>query len=180
MSDAQLLDIAAHEAGHAVIAIILGFLGGRVTIKPTTDALGTAEHFPVLFMPRRRYRPNAKSLARAGILVSLAGPIAALDLRDVPIDDSCNGDIKNAYAEAKAAGIEHEVKRLITYTHHLVHRHREKIARVAYELVERKSGTMSAHMVHRLTFHSKAEFRRMRRRLLAVRHKLAVSPRQPK
>jgi hypothetical protein len=175
MSDNKF-DIAVHEAGHAVIALVLGFLGGRVTIKPTTDALGTAEHFPVLFMPRRYYRPNAKSLARAGILVSLAGPIAALDLRDVPIDSRCNGDVKNAYAGAKAAGIEHEVERLITYAHRLVHRHREKIARVAYELVERKSGTMSAYMVHRFAFQTKAEFRRKRRKMLAVKRKNAAAP----
>ena len=171
MSDNKF-DIAVHEAGHAVIALVLGFLGGRVTIKPTADALGTAEHFPVLFMPRRYYRPkNPKSLARAGILVSLAGPIAALDLRDAAIDSRSNDDIKNAYAKAKAAGIEHEVERLITYAHRLVHRHREKIARVAYELAERKSGTMSAYMVHRFAFHTKAEFRRMRRKMLAARRK---------
>jgi hypothetical protein len=103
MSDDELFDIAVHEAGHAVIAIVLGFLGGRVTIKPTPDALGTAWHYPVLFMPRRHYRPNAKSLARAGILVSLAGPMAALDLRDAPIDSRCNSDAENAYAKAKAA-----------------------------------------------------------------------------
>jgi hypothetical protein len=60
---------------------------------------------------------------------------------------------------------------LTAYARRLVHRHREKIARVAYELVERKSGTLSEHMVHRLTFHSKAEFRRKRRKLLAARRK---------
>ena len=52
-----------------------------------------------------------------------------------------------------------------------MYRHREKIASVAYELVERKSGTMSAYMVHRLTFYTKAEFRRMRRTLLAAKRK---------
>ena len=68
------LDIAVHEAGHAVIARVLGFLGGRVTIKPTTDALGTAEYFRVFYKPRRYYRPNAKSLARAVILVRWLAP----------------------------------------------------------------------------------------------------------
>jgi hypothetical protein len=173
MSDDELLDTAVHEAGHAVITIILGFLGGRVTIQPTPDALGTAEYSRVLFMPRRYYCPNAKSFARAVILANFAGPIAALYLRGVPIDSSCNGgDAEQVYTEAKAAGIEHEVERLAAYACRLVHRHREKIARVACELVERKSGTMSAHMVHRLTFHSKAEFRRKRRKLLAVRRKM--------
>ena len=167
MSDGRLLDIAVHEAGHAVIALVLGFLGGRVTIKPTPDALGTAEYLRLLYMPRRYYRPNAKSLARASILVSLAGPMAS----GAPIDSRCNSDIEHAYAEAKAAGIEHEVERLAAYACCLVHRHREKIARVAHELVRRKSGTMSAYMVHRFTFHSKAEFRRMRRKLLAARRK---------
>jgi hypothetical protein len=163
------LDIAVHEAGHAVIARVLGFLGGRVTIKPTTDALGTAEYFRVFYKPRRYYRPpNAKSLARAVILVQMAGPIAAFCFRDVPMDASCGGDFERAIAEAKAAGIEHERKRLIRYAYHLVQRHHEKITRVASELVERKSGTMSAYMVHRFTFHSKTEFRRMRRKMLAA------------
>ena len=71
------------------------------------------------------------------------------------MDASCDGDFKRAIAEAKAAGIEHERKRLIRYAYHLVQRHHEKITRVASELVERKSGTMSAYMVHRFTFHSK-------------------------
>lgn len=164
-------DIAAHEAGHAVIAIMLGLLGGSVTIKPAGETLGTAEYFPVLFMPRRRYRPSAKSLARANILVSLAGPVAALYFRDVPIDGRCGFDAERVYAEAKAAGIEHEVERLSSYACRLVYRHREKIVRVARELVARKSGTMSASMVHRFTFHSKAEFRRMRRQFLAIRRK---------
>jgi hypothetical protein len=175
MSDDKLLDTAVHEAGHAVIAIKLGFPSGRVTIKPTTDALGTAEYSRVLIKPRRYYRPNAKSFARAVILVNFAGPIAALYLRGVSINSRCNGgDAEQVRAEAKAAGIEHEIERLATYACRLVYRHREKIARVAYELVGRKSGTMSAHMVHRFTFHSKAEFRRMRRKLLAARRKWAV------
>ena len=75
---------------HTLWPLALGFLGGRVTIKPTTDALGTAEYFQLLYKPRRYYRPNAKSLARAVILVRFAGPIAALYLRDVPIDGRCN------------------------------------------------------------------------------------------
>ena len=102
MSDDELLDIAVHEAGHAVVALILGFRGGRVTIKPTADALGTAEYFQLLYMPRRYYRPNAKSLARAVILVRLAGPIAALYLRDVPIDGRCNSaHAERVYAERR-------------------------------------------------------------------------------
>ena len=112
-----------------------------MTIKPTTDALGTAEYFRVFYKPRRYYRPpNAKSLARAVILVQMAGPIAAFCFRDVPMDASCGGDFERAIAEAKAAGIEHERKRLIRYAYHLVQRHHEKITRVASELVERKSG----------------------------------------
>ena len=145
MSDDELLDILMHDAGHAVVALVLGFLGGRVTIKPTTDALGTAEYFRVFYKPRRYYHPNTKSLARAVILVHMAGPIAAFYLRDVPMDASCNDDFKNAYAEANTAGIEHERKRLNQYAFRLVQRHCEKITRVASELVERKSGgTMSA------------------------------------
>lgn len=165
------LDIAMHEARHAVIARVLGLLGGPVTIKPTTDALGTAEYSRVLYKPRRYYRPNTKSLARAVILVQMAGPMAAFCLRGVRMDARCGDDFERAIAEAKAAGIERERKRLNQYAYHLVQRHHEKITRVASELVERKSGTMSAYMVHRFTFHSKTEFRRMRRKMLAAQKK---------
>ena len=156
-----------------MIILILGFSGGRVTVKPARNARGTAEYSRVLIKPRRYYRPNAKSFARAVILANFAGPIAALYLRGVPIDSRWNGgDAEQVYAEAKAAGIEHEVDRLATYACRLVYRHREKITRVAYELVRRKSGAMSAYMVHRFTFHSKAEFRRMRRKRLAARRQV--------
>jgi hypothetical protein len=171
----RLFDIAVHEAGHAVIALVLGLIGGTVTIKPTPDALGTAKYSPVLIRPRRYYRPNAKSLARAGILVTLAGPVAALDLCGVRIDSRCNDDANSVYTEAKAAGIEHEVHRLTAYTRRLVMRHRDKIGRVADELYQRKSGTMSSYMVRRFTYHSRAEWRAMRRKLLAARRKRAAS-----
>jgi hypothetical protein len=168
-------DIAVHEAGHAVVALVLGFVVTKVTIKPTPT---TPEEHGEMLLGRmeyisdesRGYRRNPKSMARAQILVALGGPCAGFIMRRINIDaDGCIGDFVSVFTKAKEAGIEHEVDRLIRYACRMVIRHYEKIARVAHELDRRKHGTLNWYWVHRHAYHTRSQWRALRRKVLARR-----------
>jgi len=166
--DNHLFDVAVHEAAHFVIANMFGLLNGEVTIKPTETARGLAICYPYFLWPNRQRRPNSKSIARARILVYMAGPVAAYIMRDVNIADDRNGsDIEEISVLAKDANIEHEVKRLETYAFQLVVRHWKMIERLAIALCRQK--TLSEHRARHLIKCSDEEWRALRRKFRELR-----------
>jgi hypothetical protein len=71
---------AIHEAGHAIIARVVGVLAGRASIVPTTKYLGIAEtadppECRTAWAARGRFRPE-RYARDACVIVSAAGAIA--------------------------------------------------------------------------------------------------------
>jgi ATP-dependent Zn protease len=122
--------IAYHEAGHAVIVLVLGYTLKSVTIKPDGRAEG-----------RTNYDKDG-GLVVDGIKIGLAGPIAEglLDGNFRLKTDGSSSDwraIRKWYPEFCAQ----DVREIGEETKLLVQRHREAIERVAAALLEHETLT---------------------------------------
>ena len=156
-------DDAIREAGHATIATLLGVPVILATIKPSAGMRGQ-----VIYL--HHDAEVDLEVMRTRIIVCLAGPIAASLLHGVGIDDIGNHDDYDfIFRAVEAEDLWDEADHLITYTKQLVLEHRDKILRVAVELYRRRSGTMNGYMVHRFTYHTRSEWRALRRKVLARR-----------
>jgi ATP-dependent Zn protease len=122
--------IAYHEAGHAVIVLVLGYTLKDVTIKPDERAEG-----------RTNYVKDG-GLVVDGLKITLAGPIAEglLDGKLRLKTDCSSSDwraIRKWYPEFCAQ----DVRRIGEETKLLVHCHREAIERVAEALLAHETLT---------------------------------------
>jgi ATP-dependent Zn protease len=135
----ELEYIAYHEAGHAVIALRLGYEVGKVRINPRRGS-GSAQI-------RNRMSPD-------DIRIDLAGALAEALVNPTSFEEkiqlSARGDWRNArrstrefvalgFINGREKGI--LIEELIQETRALVRRDKEAIARVAEALLERKTLT---------------------------------------
>jgi ATP-dependent Zn protease len=135
------LEVAYHEAGHAVLARVLGLRSGRATLR---DHDGRA----------RAYLNPGDSID--GVLAVLGGRAATEELLGYADDFGCSTDDRRALALLMAPGIiEREpwyakiVRRQLTaQARDLVRRHRGAIERVAHALLAR--GTLTGAEIDRL------------------------------
>jgi ATP-dependent Zn protease len=129
---------AYHEAGHAVIALRLGYEVGKVTIKRRQGVLGRADI-------RNRTSPD-------DIRISLAGALAEalVNPSDEKIQLGAHYDWRNTRRSVREFvalgfinGRERDIliEELLHETRALVRRDREVIARVAEALLEHKTLT---------------------------------------
>ena len=90
---------ATHEAGHAVVARLLGLQFKSVTIVASESALGCVSFDPPpsWFTPDTEWNDDIRRLAHAFIVVSLAGPVAESTLtgHDRPLVGSWDHDYSN-------------------------------------------------------------------------------------
>jgi ATP-dependent Zn protease len=145
MTPVPLEYTAYHEAGHAVIALRLGYEIGKVTIKRRYTFLGSAEI-------RNRTSPD-------DIRINLAGPLAEglVNPNDEDIQLGSLSDWRNARRSAREfvelgfigdreGGI--LIEELLQETRALVRRDRKAIAAVAEALLNRK--TLSGDDIRRI------------------------------
>jgi hypothetical protein len=146
---------AIHEAGHAVVARVLGLLCGKVTIKANyrtaTSGYGIiADPWLVIdcWEQRGEYRPSEAAF-RGRILAYMAGREAEEEL----LGHCQGGDHDDQYqialmlmelyrAEERQAKVE---RRLRIFARNLVRRHRPKIEALSRALIEQR--TMSDRRV---------------------------------
>jgi hypothetical protein len=155
---ARLERSAHHEAGHAVIARVLGLLGGAATIAANHlfQSYGGSESYLAETMEHWR-RPtseggNKKLLLRslpcayrAGVMMSMAGREAEREC----LGTSCSDDrfdlddidefVPKIYPGASRAEWSRRRDRLRRMTRALVRRHRDKIERVACALLRHRT-----------------------------------------
>jgi hypothetical protein len=139
--DRLRLEVAIHEAGHSMIARILGLRSGRATLR---DHDGGARAY---FIP-------GDSID--GVLAVLGGRAASLELLGVADKYGCSGDDAAALEMLMAPGIiEREPwyakivrRQLLAQARGLVRKHRGAVERVAHALLER--GTLSGREIDRI------------------------------
>jgi ATP-dependent Zn protease len=149
-SEKQVWSTAVHEAGHAVVARVLGLQCGKVTIAAnyrTRDA-----GYGVIADPwaavarwdeRGKYRP-AEAALRARVIAYMAGREAEEEL----LGHCPGGDGDDQYQIAlmlDTLGQTELEPRLRTFARAIVRRHRSKIEALARALMERR--TMSDKQV---------------------------------
>ena len=127
--DLQRRGTAHHEAGHAVVAAVLGLAGGSVTIEPDHDSAGhtyVPDPWATLWHWEQRGKlRDASSAFLATVIARMAGA------ETEPLDD---------WPKFEA--------RLRAQTRRLIRRHRQSILRVAEALIER--GTLQANELESL------------------------------
>jgi hypothetical protein len=141
-----LTSLAFHEAGHAVIARVLGLTGGAAEIDPIDKTCGG---YAMMDDPwivaggwerRKRYR-EVRTAYRGRILADMAGAETERELLGGTLggDDSDRLRILEFLDET---GLEekwdHYEPRMRAFTRQLIRRHRAKIERVARALVKRR------------------------------------------
>src|SRR6516164_75722 len=140
MSKPSLRDTAYHEAGHAVIGLVLGYDVTKATIRPAYSYLGSA------WVSNKRSEGSTEIRADSGsevdlvghICVDLAGPLAEMFVSRDPfkklIYQGAYGDWQKAQRRARRINrskSEILVDALMAETKALVRQHRSAIARVA-------------------------------------------------
>jgi len=156
---ARLKRSAHHEAGHAVIARVLGLLGGAATIAANhmfqsyggseSYLAATMEHWrrPVSEGGKKKLVLRSPSCAyRAKVMMSMAGREAVLECLgrtnsysdSVDLDD-INEFMPKAYPGASRAEWSRRQDRLRRMTRALVRRHRDKIEHVARALLQHRT-----------------------------------------
>jgi hypothetical protein len=153
---------AHHEAGHAVIARVLGLLGGAATIVANHifQSFGGSESYPAATI-EYWHRPvleggNMRSLPcayRAEVMMGMAGHEAELECLATNVV-SHSGDhvdlndidelLLKIYPSASPAELFRHQDRLRRMTRALVRRHRDKIERVACALLQHRTLSGSA------------------------------------
>ena len=155
--DLQRRGTAHHEAGHAVVAAVLGLAGGSVTIEPDHDSAGhtyVPDPWATLWHweQRGKFR-DASSAFLATVIARMAGAEAeSVLLGQVALGDGDDRDQINLLAESEIEiPLDDWPKfeaRLRAQTRRLIRRHRQSILRVAEALIER--GTLQANEVESL------------------------------
>jgi ATP-dependent Zn protease len=143
-SDVNWEHIAYHEAGHAVIALVLGYKVGKVTIKPKPFTLGNVEMEVGEASSDRCVDRDA-----ADIKIDLAGSLAERLVNHSPlnelIEQGSRGDWLSVRRTARQLNTQREAEILIVMlaleTAALVQQHKEAIGRVAAALLERETLT---------------------------------------
>jgi ATP-dependent Zn protease len=144
--------IAYHEAGHAVIALKLGYDVKVTTIKPKYGALGKT-----MSQPGAASSDRCVDLDAAAIKIGLAGPLAEQLVSPVRFDElltnGCRHDWRSAKRTARQLNTRGEAEILIVMlaleTATLIQQHREAIARVATALLQHE--TLTGDDVKRLS-----------------------------
>jgi hypothetical protein len=155
---AHLKRSAHHEAGHAVIARVLGLLGGAATIVPNhmfqsyggseTYLAQTIEHWHRPISEGGNLKFVLRSLPcayRAKVMMSMAGREAEIEcLGTKRCNDSFDRDdideiMPKIYPGASRAEWSRRRDRLRRMTRALVRRHRDKIERVACALLRHRT-----------------------------------------
>jgi len=133
--------VAYHEAGHAVIGLILGCEVRNATIRPRYSSLGSVDVQP----------GAAVEATTAQIIVDLAGPLAERLVSPRSFFDLINRGSRTDWLSAwKGVGRNEDViLDLIHETRTLVRHYREAIARVATALLERE--TLTGEEIARIT-----------------------------
>jgi cell division protease FtsH len=137
--DVDWRHVAYHEAGHAVVALRLGYEVGKVSIVPRQGVLGRAKVLP-------------QSPSPDDIRIDLAGPLAEALVN--PFDEKIQlgsrsdwRNIRRSTREFVALGFINGrewdilIDELLRETRALVRRDRKAIASVAAALLERKTLT---------------------------------------
>jgi ATP-dependent Zn protease len=148
----DLKHIAYHEAGHAVIGLVVGYDVRSVTIKPKYGALGKTSVQPGAASSNRCVDRDA-----AAIKIGLAGPLAEQLISPVRFDElltnGCRHDWRNVKRIARDLNTPREAEILIVMlaieTATLVQQHRQSIVSVATALLERE--TLTGEEIARLT-----------------------------
>jgi ATP-dependent Zn protease len=157
----QLKHTAYHEAGHAVIGLVLGYGVRKATIRQRYSYLGSA------WISKRRHSSSGSTEVQAvdvspdsddfgHICIDLAGPLAEQLVNPVPFEELINhgarGDWPSARKHARRINRQHAdilIVVLMEETRALVQQHREAIGRVAAALLEHE--TLTADDIKRLT-----------------------------
>jgi ATP-dependent Zn protease len=141
-----IADIAYHEAGHAVIALKLGFGVTKVTLKPRPNSV-TAARTDIQAGPATP--TNIADAEALNIKVDLAGALSEQLVSSTPLDElfanGSRGDWRHAKWTARQWNTRSEAEVLIVMlaleTATLVQEHKETIVRVASALLEHKTLT---------------------------------------
>lgn len=75
-AERQLLTVAYHEAGHAVMAVALGINLSKVTIIPENDSAGHCKHEKITVGDYADNSPRACKRIEISAMISLAGTLA--------------------------------------------------------------------------------------------------------
>jgi ATP-dependent Zn protease len=98
--------IAYHEAGHALMALLLGGTVDQVTIEPDNDDGPTRQGDTRVLWRRRRV--GDKDFAKKSVQVSLAGPVAEMIYSGDPYHPGLVAEWADDWREAwRAAGLLH-------------------------------------------------------------------------
>jgi ATP-dependent Zn protease len=144
---------AIHEAGHAVIGRVLKQLCGQATIVVDEDEGEAGNH--IVADPHRthhhwertcRFRGDEmRSIARGRIITYMAGAEAEIEFFGNLSDGDGDGDDRRQISFMlddmlpADADVPREAQRLRRHARELVHRHRDRIERVAALLLKRKT-----------------------------------------
>lgn len=144
--DSDRTRTAYHEAGHAVMALLLGRNVHRVSIIPKRTRLGNCEL-------RKDVARIARDSLEADVLVLLAGMVAESFLTGHYDPRSADSDLRNVERLARmrtdGASSERQIRRWLEKTEHLLQTppHREVIQILATQLLDRDkiSGRQAHH-----------------------------------
>src|SRR5262249_31519224 len=129
--------IAYHEAGHAVINLVLGYNVTKATIRPRYSLLGQVRF-------DGRVSDDKVDEAIAEIKSSLSGPLAEQLVNPEPFDElievGSRGDWRRVRRAARSIA-DSIIGRSIRETRVLVEQHKEAIERVANALLEHETLT---------------------------------------
>jgi len=150
---------AYHEAGHAVIGLVLGYDVRKATIRPRYSYLGSA------WISKKRNGSLGATEVQAGstesddfggICIDLAGPLAEMLVNPIPFDElircAANSDWRSAQRHARRISRRQAdilIDVVMGETRTLVEQHRDAIARVAAALLEHE--TLTADDIKRMT-----------------------------
>jgi ATP-dependent Zn protease len=152
---------AYHEAGHAVIGLMLGYEVSKVTIRPIYSYLGSAwtskkRHSSLGSTEVQTASASPDSDDFGHICIELAGPLAEQLINPAPFKEliarGAFGDWQNAQKRARRINRRHAetlIDVLMEETRALVEQHRDAIASVATALLERE--TLVGDDIKRLT-----------------------------
>lgn len=151
-ADLQRRGTACHEAGHAVVGLVVGIPFARVTIEPDHDSIGhviAVDPWAVAKQWEQRGKlRDISSAFRAKIIALMAGAEAErvlLGTEAAGDDDDRNQIlllIESGYVDIDGKDWPTYEARLRAQTHRLIRRYQPKIERVAKVLLER--GTLQA------------------------------------
>ena len=142
---------AVHEAGHAVLAHVLGLGVGHVTCRPElkTGLVGQATHYKASHAVKQGWIRTLQSAHTADILGAMAGIEAEYEIcgpRVAPFrSDGDDGDLRNIAAiflsgecRWSVADLDRVAPRLRRFARQLVRRHRDKIITLAAHLLAKR------------------------------------------